>query len=343
MNSVSFIIELLMTNVLFSLILCAGLVFLNKDREDFKNELLLYALGLGPACTALLLYYLLLIFPAHSYNFYILVIFGFYGTLLGLFRKEASDIIRNILNGIVIKRKRIYAVTAVILFFICAYSVILKRPLSGNDVLEYGAMGKTFFSLKRIELKDVTVNPDTGFYRPSQHAPGFPLLLTWGMMINNVFNMKNDIYFKSIPFYYGFLIAAVMVFWLSKKSKWLAALGVLAALSGGAVFYAVTLFHVDTFRVFFLTVSWIFLAHAIEKRDVTFYAFLGIFMGLSAFAHAIGAVIGLLTLLTFFIFIKGGIVYRVKAALFVTAVTLALGMSHYVINGLWGTGWAFKI
>lgn len=358
MSIVLFLFNFILTNIIFGLILCSCLIRLDKNISYSSYELLLYSFGLGPALTSLFLYYLLLLVPHVSNGFYVIVIISIYAGLLWFGRKDllvAPKEIRGRLkfgwkkyrsSSVFPKMETLFFILfffLLILFFLHISSHILLRPLTGNDILEYAAQGKALFSLKHIEFRSPILNTETGFYRPSFHAPGFSLLLTWEMMIDSLWKSQNDLYFKCLSLYFGLLIILLQAYWLSRKSKRLALLGTVALLTALNFFYSFLSFHIDTYRIFFLMVAWIYLAYALDKKDSLSFLLLGVFSGLAAFAHSLGVPIALLTGLVFFAFLRGNFLAKLKAAAFVGLTMLACGGLHYVIDLFWGAGWILPI
>jgi len=234
--------------------------------------------------------------------------------------------------------------TSILILFLASFLFLyltntLQTPLDGTDALRYGTLGKIFFMEKSLEYKWIIPYPKTGFYYVTHSAPSFPLLLTWEKIMDSFFKADKDLYYKSLSTYYGLLILITMLFWLSKRSKYLALLGVFSLLSGFLFFQTLITQHLDSYRIFFLVVSWIYLAYAIEKKDSLSFLILGIFSGLAAFSHTIGAVIVIFNCLALFIFLKGNLKYKLKKTTFVFILVIAFGWLHYILDIFWGYGW----
>jgi hypothetical protein len=234
--------------------------------------------------------------------------------------------------------------TSVLILFLALFLFLyltntLQTPLDGSDALKYGTFGKIFFVEKSLEYKWIRPYPKTGFSFVFDAAPSFSLLLTWEKIMDSFFNVDKDLYFKSLGTYYALLILGIFFFWLSKKSKYLALLGVFALLSGFYFFQTLITQHLDSYRIFFLVVSWIYLAYAVEKKDSLFFLLLGIFSGFAAFAHTIGAVLVVFNCLALFIFMKGNLKYKLKKTTLVFILVIAFGWIHYILDIFWGYGW----
>ena len=350
-----FSLQFILTNIIFSIIICTVLIRLDKEKMHSNLELLLYSLGLGPVFTSLLLYYLLLFFPHHSNLFYILGIFIIYLILSFLGRKYFSDLlidgnkkikkIKNIFNNLSPSHQtKSIIITSFLILFLVSFLFLyitntLQTPLDGTDALRYGTLGKIFFTEKSLEYRWIRPYPKTCFYMPYNHAPSFSLLLTWEKTMGSFFNADKDLYYKSLSTYYALLILSILIFWLSKKNKYLALLGVFALLSGFYFFETLITQHLDSYRIFFLIISWIFLAYSIEKKDFLSFLLLGIFSGFAAFAHTIGAVLVVFNCLALFIFLKGNLKYKLKKTTSVTLLVIAFGWLHYILDIFWGYGW----
>jgi hypothetical protein len=328
---------------------------LNKERIHSNLELLLYSLGVGPVFTSLLLYYLLLFSPHKSYFFYLSGVFIIYLFLLLLGRKHFSvlwtDIIKKTKNTKkrfknlnTYHQKELIIFASILIIFLASFLFLyltntLQTPLDGTDALRHGTFGKIFFVEKSLEYRWIRLYPKGGFYLQVNHAPSFSLILTWEKIMDSFFNADKDLYFKSISTYYTLLILCIIFFWLFRKNKYLALLGILALLSGFSFFQTLILQHLDSYRIFFLIISWIFLGYAIEKKDSLSFLLLGIFSGFAAFSHTIGAVLVVFNCLTLFIFTKGNFKSKLSRTTFVTILVITFGWFHYILDIIWGFGW----
>ena len=158
------------------------------------------------------------------------------------------------------------------------------------------------------------------------------ILLTWEELVNSIFYVKSDLYFKSISVYYGFLILSVQCYWVSKQNKWLALLAVLALLSGLAFFVKFLLPHIDTYRIFFFIMSLVYLAYAVKKLDYLSIILFGIFSGFAAFAHRIGVVTTVISCVIFIVMMDDSFKSRIIKATIFIVVMLAFGGDHYIFD-----------
>lgn len=362
--------KFLFTNILFALILCSFLRWLDKEHTHSAVELLLVSLGLAPAVVTLLLYFSFLCFPPMPNPVYVLIVTVVYSSLFWLGRKELFKIYYDIKQRLFGKRNKLkkmgeketrvvrfrngreykverWLYSSLVLFLLIILAVsflnVLDMPVSGYDALAYAAEGKALFKIKHIEFRNTMLDPETGMYLSSLHAPSFSLLLTWEKMLNSLFGLKSDMLFRSVAFYFGLLLLAGQYYCMRFKGKWLALLGTVCLLSCYSFYGAMTYIHIDTYRIYFIAVAWFYLAGALKTRDRFSYLLLGIASGLAAFAHTLGAVMAAITIFVFFIFLKGGFLYKIKITSIVFLFALAAGGIHYVIDTLWGRGWIFGI
>lgn len=350
-----FVLQFILTNIIFSVITCTTLIRLNREKVHSSLEILLYSLGLGPILTSLLLYYLFFFFPFRTNLFYFLAVIGIYLIMLTMGRKYLPILFKEIAEKIKGTKKKFanqnpfqkmetVVVSFVLILLLASFSVLyftntLQTPLDGSDALKYGTLGKILFAEKSLEYRWIRPYPKSGFYLISNHAPSFSLLLTWEKITDSFFAADKDIYYKSVGTYYGLLILMILFLWLSRKSKYLALLGVFALLSGISFLLTLIQQHLDSFRIFFLLVSWIFLAYSIQKKDVLSFVLLGAFSGFAAFSHSIGAVISVLNCLALFIFLEGSLKYKLEKVGLVIVLVIAFGWFHYIYDILWGFGW----
>lgn len=350
-----FSLQFILSNIIFSVIICTVLIRLNKGKVHSNLELLLYSLGLGPVFTSLLLYYLLLFSPHHSNLFYLLSVLLIYLILLSLGKKRfpvlCSDIVKKTKN---LKEKfknantyhqiEFVIFTFILFLFLVPFLFLyltntLHSPLDGRDALVYGNLGKIFFMEKSLENRWIRRYPKTGYFFECNHAPSFSLLLTWEKIMDSFFNADKDLYYKSLSVYYALLILSILLFWLSKKSKYLSLLGLFALLSGFSFTTTLITQHIDSFRIFFLVISWIFLAYSIEKKDFLSFLLLGIFSGFAAFSHTIGAVLVVLNCLALFFFMKGSLKNKLSKTNLIIVLVILFGWFHYILDIFWGFGW----
>ena len=347
-----FFFKFAVTNIVFSVILCSIFIRLNKYGKLSNPEILLYSLGLGPAFTTLLLYYFFLTIPYRSNLFYLILIAAVYFLIALIGRKSFkhlfSDITSNVKKVFTYRRSVRYQIDHIILISIICVPLtiylyvyltkILPQPLIGHDILNYGIMGRILFDEKSLAPIWVKIYSNSGFVYNILHPPSFSLLLSWEELINSFFRIKSDLYFKSISAYYGFLILGIQYYWVAKKNKWIAILAAFALLSGLGFFLIFFQMSIDSYRIIFIFISWIYLAYAIKEKDFLSLFMLGIFTGFTAFSHRIGVVLAVINCVTFLIILDSNLISKIKKTVILIIFILAFGGNHYIFDIIWGQG-----
>ncbi len=352
----TFVFKFLLTSIFFSLIIGAALLRRCNNRHYSTAELILYSMGLGPVFTVLLLYYFLLLIPGLSHSFYlvsILTLFaltlvfslrGFHILGLRLFHwfKSSASSWRSLPPKEKTKNALFWGfLLALGTGFLFLYlGNTLHTPIEHHDALVYGNYGKMYFQQKQIYYSKVMRPARNGFYFQGSQRPSFSLLLTWEMLLNSdSINQKPyfDMYFRSISGYFGLLVISLCFYWLFKKNKYLALLGLLVLFSGLQFFLMLVNYHLDSYRLFFLLVSWIWLAYTIKERDNFALFLLGVFSGLAGFTHLIGLVAALVNGLALFIFYEGDFKTRFRKTAALALMILVLGNFHYLLEVFFGS------
>jgi len=217
----------------------------------------------------------------------------------------------------------------------------LQIPIEGKDALRYGTLGKVMFMEKSLAYRWILPYPKSGSYTQMNHPPSFSLLLTWEKLMDNLISIEKDLYYKSLSAYYALLILVLFAFWLFKINKFLSLIGIFFILSGMNFFNKLTQHHIDSYRGFFLLISWIFLAYAIKNKDFLSFFLLGVYSGFAAFAHSIGAILVIVNYLALLIFMRESIEFKLKKTYFVPLLIIAFGWIHYILDIFWGYGWIF--
>jgi hypothetical protein len=358
----AFVLTFVVTNLLFSLAVWSVEARADVGRSFSRMELFIYSLGVGPALTSLLLYFLLLTFPSRSYGFYLGAVTGFFIALMFIGRKQVrsawSEAVRLSLSAM---RRWVGAtpfrrwamvlalVSSLILIAAGGYvfvTKVLARPVMTHDALRYGAMGEVLFKVKSMEPVRYQYVPGLGLPNFTYHAPSFPLLRTWELMVSSWIRPGSpataDMYFKSLNPYYGLLILLCQFYWLSRRSLALAFLGSAALFSGMGILHLLISFHLDGLRIFLLSVEWLFFAYALKQRDSFSLVLFGVFAGLASFAHGLGMILTAVTCAAFFLFLEAPLFVRVRRSVTLTVLTLGFGGWYYVLDVLYGKGWIFQ-
>ena len=346
---------LVLTNVFLSLAFATILWRFNRSADLSPAEIIFYSTGTGPILASLSLYYSLILIPHQPDALYLTIVIFFALGLAFAGRASISQMASVFkqwrrLSWQSFKSAPANHKTGIVLFSLLLISLLsgylwmygnhtLHTPLEGHDVLQYAVMGKIFHQEKAIEFHGYRPYEKTGFYSRNSHAPSFSLLATWERLLNGVWGVNQDLYFKSTGAFYGLCIVLVFVFHLARRSRWLALLGVLALFSGLGFFLTLVTFHLDSFRMFFLLVSWILLARSVMKRSRYLVMVMAIFSGFAAFAHSLGAIVAGLNVLALMMFYEGDWKERLGLGSLAAAIVLACGGIHYMIDTFWGTGW----
>ncbi len=296
---IEFIVKFFFTGILFSLATGSFLVSRDKGRTCSPGELYLYSLGLGPVLTVLLLYYMLMLIGGGPVWFYVSLVTITFGLLLFAgrsalpltigaaksFAGHTRDRFRQISGPARVERVLYWTLVFALLaaFLVIFTANTLQLPIDGHDVLVYGNTGKIYYHEKTVAYRDDLLDRDNGFYFAGSPKPSFSLLYTWELMLNDLFRPgpdpkksspapgveNRDIFFRAISAYYGLLIICLTFFWLYRKNRYLALLGILVLLSGMQFFRVLFHLHLDSYRIYFLLLSWIFLAYALSKPGST--------------------------------------------------------------------------
>lgn len=350
----SFLITFVLTNLAFSLAVLPGLLTLGRNMNPSRVEIFLYSLGIGPVLTSLLLYYLFLLLPHQPAFFYFCTVLFFYTCffILGIKYYRVPNKEEKAGNGWQRERKNswkgifcFYNLTIglvfVFLITLCIFNVFLI-PLNGNDILEYANLGNILFAEKSLaSIFSFNYSGRNGFVNLSYHAPSFPLLQTWQNTINEFFKIKYDFYFRSLSPYYGLLILMIQSYWFSKISRGVALLGLLSFLSSSYFFASLFYAHLDTYRIYFLVVMWIWMGYSIRTNSRFPIVMFGLFAGFAAFAHSIGVFIVAISYILLIVFTKDLWDKKIVNALLAMGLILICGGVYYLIDAFWGKGWIF--
>jgi len=343
-----FLFKFFITNIVLSVIICSLFTRFNESGKYSNPELLLYSLGLGPIFTALLLNYSFLILPHRSNIFYLILIVAVYFLIAVIGRKYFKPIFCDVKKNI----KKIFTVKGtalskmgritlmviicmpLIVFLFVYLMKILPQPLMGHDVLVYANIGKELFYEKSLWSNQFA---STLAYS-AKTSISLALLLTWEELLNFIFQTKSDLYFRSVNIYYGLLILSIQYYLVAKQNKWVAVLSVLILLSGLSFFVYLLLPEIDLYRIFFLYVSFIWLAYAVKEKDFLSLLMFGVFSGFTAFAHRIGLVIAMITCLVFLITVDSNFKTRIIKTVILVLLILAFGGDKYIFDLIWGSG-----
>jgi hypothetical protein len=360
-----FLLKLIITNLFFGSAVFMVFARLNKENRYSLPELFLYALGAGPALVGVLLYYLLMFLPGQSDVLYFAFVTGAFVAMMGVCYKQfpqLRQVFRLILGwlkcGIIPSfggkgmtraglRHFLGSPTPLIIMlipFACVwiYFVVIN-PILGTDFLQYGAQSRVFYATKVIEYMPFRYDEVSGFFNIGLHGFSMQLMGTWELMLNNIFGTSYDLFFKSLTGYYCILIVLMTWFWVRKTDKLLSNIAVLCLLGSFGFFILFYNFHIDAFRIFLVSVCFMFTLRLVWKPDRLAIIGLGVFGGLAANVHSLGVMLVCFAMLTLLFFMPVDFVKkRIPNLAAIGVLILIFGGIHYVLDVFWGTGWIFQ-
>jgi hypothetical protein len=218
----------------------------------------------------------------------------------------------------------------------------LSQPLKGHDIVVYGNEGKIYYRDKSLQTKYTMVDPESGYVMFSRHSPHFPLILTLEKMSHDMLGVSHgDTFFKLITPVYWLLIVFGGGLLFHKKDLRYSAIVLLAFFSSHLFLLKPMQYHIDMYRMYYMTASIIMLYYAV-KMDTRFYIILlGFLCGASAAIHSIGTITSVIIIGTYFIFSARPLKKRIMNACILGTITFFLGGGHYIINYLHGNRWLF--
>jgi hypothetical protein len=329
------IINLIKIFLFFLIPLLPGYYFFSfiYNKEINPTKALIYSLGLSPILNLLILYYLLFFFPGKPVLFYLIFPLFLLG-LLWVFIPKTFLLLKQIkLNYFLI----------IILSFIISYLFSSAKTLTEHDTLEYALQGKHFFNKMAVYYTSYPFHPENGFYYIGLHGFTFPLIYTWELMFNKLFNVESIILFKMINPLYSFFLLILVFEEVKTISKTYAFWSVaLIALSMGFIFNALQ-FHLEMLREFLFLVFVSFFIRALNDASIKNILLFAAIAGLQSTVHSIGAIASLIAMaiLVFYIFYHN-IDKKIITVLSSTLVLILFGWIHYILDIFIGTGWILQ-
>jgi len=328
------------------------------DSSENKTKFYLYSLGLGPALATLILYYLLLILPHFESIFYLLFISAAFTIMITIntkaipqFLKITSSIFKSFLQTLNFKQGfnsyffKSNNVAFGVLLIISAFGIknILLTQLPGHDVLEYMVQADIIFNEKIIQYVNNIYNSESGFYYVGLHGWSFPLQVTLEKMVDSISFYGYDLYFKSLTLWYGLILLAIIYYWVKKYMNAVYAFTTITLLFlAKGYLTSITFFHIDSYRMFFFSLSFLFTLQQINKPNFKLLPLLAFVTGISGFSHSLGVIISVILGAGLLFFIQKEWVYKLKFLASYTFLVLLFGGIHYVLDIIYGTGWIFK-
>ncbi|WP_320045062.1 glycosyltransferase family 39 protein [uncultured Desulfobacter sp.] len=332
------------TNIFFSFILYSFLLRFNVENFVENKVLLLSSLGIGPIVVSLILYYSFLIAPNHSAQFYLTIVVFLYLVIAfcGCSHLKSKKLVKSAKIAITIQNGSLILIIGGMVFFY--FKNILPTPLIGHDILNYAIVGEMIFKAKSLDPIWTRDFFNVGYTYKMTCAPAFSLLLTWEKIFNSTFSgTQSDIYFRSVGAYYGWLIVSFQFYIVEKKNRWLAVFSCCALLTGLGFYQTLLIPHIDTFRIYFIVLSYYFLVSAVKKTDGLSIILFGIVSGFSTYSHRIGLVLSIINYGVFFVMQDNSLNKRIFNITIVSILLLVLGGSHYLIDLLLGQGYWIQL
>lgn len=213
----------------------------------------------------------------------------------------------------------------------------------GHDFLEYMVQGGYIFDNKAIIYTHEIYNEQTGFYYVGLHGWSFPLQYSLERLVDSFTTFGFGLYFQSLTLWYGLVILTVVYSELKKHFNTLYAIsGILIMVFAKGFLIASSYSHIDSYRIFFFSLSVIFTLEMVNKPEARMIPLLAFVAGTSAFAHSLGVIVAVVLGATLVFYLQKDWVTRIKYALGFGLLTLVFGGIHYLLDIFYGTGWIFK-
>lgn len=312
-----------------------GYVFFSRFfnyEENNSLKPLIYALGISPVFSLLVLYYSMLIFKGLHPFFYVFI-FYFSPYLLFIIK----------LNTIRLHFPDWKYLAGIISFFVLVFFYASRKALTEHDTLEYALQGKHFFNYLSVYYTSFPFHEENGFYYIGLHGFAFPLIYTWELMINQLFHSDSILLFKAVNSVYALLLLLLVFTELRKFGlKYAIAATFILALTSGFIFNALQ-FHLEMIRQFLFLAFVMFFINALTQHFFSALLVFSAIAGLQSTIHSIGAIAAAIALaiviLKLFITNSDKKLYH---SLLATVFLIVFGWIHYILDILIGTGWILK-
>ncbi|MCB0769866.1 MAG: hypothetical protein KDC00_05620 [Flavobacteriales bacterium] len=339
-----FVVLMLLTNIAFGLI-TAALFLRFQDRLRLPvGPLALTGLGLGPFLLSVVLYYALLLFPGIPRPALLVLPVLAFGLLAWIAGPGWGG-----LRGWITELMRALRDPSIWLFLLGSAGLLVvtvlflaNKPLVDHDVLEYGVQGRIFLRDGAIRYSQFRFDEASGFHYVGLHGFAFPLLFTWEGLWAWVLRAPSDLWARSITMWYGWLIIVFVWSVFRQVDRWMAVAGSIALAASVGFLFLVTIYHLDSFRIFFFTTSmaaFVALFRAPSRARVLLLAVLCAAVG---FIHSIGAILCVVLWGVVLLLLPVPIMQRLRWTVPAVGVMLLLGGVHYVLDVLIGTGWILQ-
>lgn len=291
-------------------------------------------------------YWLLYLSPGRNYVFYVsisLLVMLIAMISLFLYRdtktSESSQKKSSQLN----LWPKIVVAGIIVIWFVSFIPGYLSQPLKGHDILVYGTEGKIYYRDKSVDAKYDRFDDKSGFESFSRHSPHFPLILTFEKMTRDILGVsQGDDFFKLVtPLSWMAIILIVTFLFYPKGIKYV--LIAILAFSSSLLFLEKPLqYHIDMYRMYYMTASMIMFYYAVKKEKNFYIILLGLLCGASAAIHSIGTIGSIAILGAYFIFSGNHFKKRVINIFILGTIIFLMGGGHYIINYFHGNKWLFQ-
>lgn len=339
-----FIILLVLTNVIFGLISAA--IFLRYyDRLQLPAwPLILAGLGTGPFLLSVVLYYALLLFPGIPRSALLVVPVLVFG-LLAWWGGPGWRVLRNQITQLpgALRDPSIWLFllgSAGLLVITILF--LVNKPLVDHDVLEYAVQGRIFLRDGSIRYSQFRFDDASGFHYVGLHGFAFPLLFTWEGLWGWALGVKSDLWARSVTMWYGWLIIAFVWSVFRSMGRWMAVAGIIALSASLGFLFLVTIYHLDSFRIFFFTTAFAAFVALFRSPSRERVLLLAVLCAGGAFIHSIGAILCVVMWAVLLVMLQVPLMQRIRWTIPAIGVMLLLGGLHYVLDVLIGTGWIFQ-
>lgn len=330
-----FLTYLLKVFLFFILPAVPGYIFFARyfnHEENNSLKPLIYALGISPVFSLLVLYYALFIFKGLSPLVYVLL-FSLSPFLLLIFEFDSKRLLFPDWKY----------VAGVIMFLVLVFFYASRKELTEHDTLEYALQGRHFFHHLSVYYTSIPFHSENGFYYVGLHGFAFPLIYTWELMVNQLFRSESILLFKAVNSIYALLLVVLAFAELRKLGlKYAIAATIILALTSGFIFNSLQ-FHLEMMRQFLFLAFVMFFINALTQHSFSALLVFSAIAGLQSTIHSIGAIAAAIALaiviLKLFITHSDKKLYQSFLAL---VFLIAFGWIHYILDVIIGTGWILK-
>jgi len=346
LDFITFFTAFISTNILTSVLVL--LIFTKRSMKECfkKEESIIISLGLGPAINVWFLNILLILFPKMEYFYYLIIPLIVNIVFIILYKKRVREYINYKMLCKFYKNSILYSFFAtfiIAVYIILSLYIVKTFTLTGSDMLVYGTEGKIIARDAQIQYKSIYFDDTTKFLYKAHHGYSFALFSSVSEFYNLIFKTSNDLFFRSMSYYY-FLLLGVLLFIelksnLNSNNKRYSILGLTFFLLAPSILVLFYSSSIDSFRLFLLTTTFIIFVKCLKSHQSKPLLFLlGMSLGLSANSHIIGLVASII-FITSLVFLKDKFIRKVIVVTYVSILFTLFGSYHYVLQSFIGDGW----